>query len=114
MCGPGRFRLANPPGRNRTGPTTAAGHFKIRSTPFRPLHIPTVDATAVQGRQPEWPSRRLRFSGRTVGASQRLFQHTSLPTGMPGSPAMSVGESGYTVRTGLFVAIHFVGEVEAV
>jgi hypothetical protein len=52
-----------------------------------------------------------RFSGRTVGASQRLFQHTSLPTGMPGGPAMSAGEGSYTVRTGLFVAIHFVGAV---
>jgi hypothetical protein len=28
---------------------------------------------------------------------------------MPGSPAMSVGEGSYTVQTGLFVAIHFVG-----
>jgi len=33
---------------------------------------------------------------------------------MPGSPAMSVGEGGYTIRTGRFVAIHFVGAVEAV
>jgi hypothetical protein len=26
---------------------------------------------------------------------------------MPGSPAISVGEGSYTVRTGRFVAIHF-------
>lgn len=42
--GAGRFGLANSPGRNRTGLTTAAGYFQIRSTPFTPPHIPIVDA----------------------------------------------------------------------
>jgi hypothetical protein len=31
---------------------------------------------------------------------------------MPGIPAMSVGEGGYTVRTGVLVAINLVGVVE--
>ena len=87
--GPGRFRLANPPGRNRTGPTTAAGHFQIRSTPFKPT-------SRLWTRRHTGPPARVarltaRFSGRRVVASRRLFQHTSHPTGMPGSPAMSVG-----------------------
>jgi len=93
MRGPGHFRLANPPGRNRTGPTTAGGHFQIRSTPLTPLQIPPANATPT-GRQSE-RSGRPASSGRTVGATPRLFHHTSIPTGMPGRPAMLAGGRHY-------------------
>jgi len=72
---PPRRRVTSRFARPRSGPSTSRGWARPRTGPPARTARPTA-----------------RFSGRTAGASQRLFQHTSQPTGMPGSPAQPVGE----------------------
>src|SRR5262245_32883344 len=101
----------------RAGIEPAPPPRRLTSRSARPRQAtahPDDGCDAVQGRQPERPGRPPDSQVARSARAKRLFQHRSLPTGMPGSPAMSVGEGGYTIRTGRFVAIHFVGAVEAV